>query len=121
MRGCFDSVILIDHLRGIGEADLAIDSYDEHFISIVTWIEVMAAAGSPAEEQDARATLGKFAVIDLDAPVASIASSLRRETRLKLPDAIIMATARHLRCSLVTRNTKDFPADDPWIRVPYRI
>lgn len=121
MRGCFDSVIIIDHLRGIGEADVAIDSYDEHFISIVTWIEVMAGAGSPAEEQDARAALGKFAVIDLGAPVASITSSLRRETRLKLPDAIIMATARHLGCPLVTRNTKDFPTDSPDVRVPYSI
>ena len=46
---------------------------------------------------------------------------LRRERRLKLPDALIWATARRHGSLLVTRNTKDFPKDDPGVRVPYSI
>ena len=38
-----------------------------------------------------------------------------------VPDAIILATARVENLILVTRNTKDFAADEPGIRVPYRI
>jgi predicted nucleic acid-binding protein len=48
------------------------------------------------------------------------AAALRRERpRLKLPDAIILATAQTRGRVLVTRNTKDFPAEMPGIRVPY--
>ena len=49
-----------------------------------------------------------------------IALALRRERpRLKSPDAIILATAQIRGRVLITRNTKDFPAAMPGIRVPY--
>jgi predicted nucleic acid-binding protein len=41
--------------------------------------------------------------------------------KIRVPDAIILATARVESLLLVTRNTRDFPADLPGIRVPYRI
>jgi hypothetical protein len=34
---------------------------------------------------------------------------------------MIYATARDRGCMLVTRNTKDFDADWPDVRVPYRV
>jgi hypothetical protein len=47
---------------------------------------------------------------------------LRRERpRLKSPDAIILATAQIRGRVLITRNTKDFPAAMPGIRVPYTL
>ena len=52
--------------------------------------------------------------------VTEQAVALRREHRIRLPDAIIWATARASGALLVTRNTKDFPANDPGIRVPYQ-
>jgi len=45
----------------------------------------------------------------------------RRERKVKLPDAIILATAELEGRLLVTRNTKDFPSDDPGVRVPYTL
>ena len=45
--------------------------------------------------------------------VAEEAVRLRKEHHLKLPDAIIYATARAHGCLLVTRNTKDFSAREP--------
>lgn len=44
---------------------------------------------------------------------------LRRGSRLKLLDALVWASARSESALLVTRNTKDFPEDDPGVRVPY--
>ena len=38
---------------------------------------------------------------------------------MKLPDAIILATARVHRPVLATRNTKDFAREDPSVHVPY--
>ena len=42
-------------------------------------------------------------------------------SRLKLPDAIILATAQVANLLLVTRNTRDFSAADPQICIPYKI
>ena len=38
---------------------------------------------------------------------------------MKIPDAIVYATAKEENCILVTRNTKDLKEDWPDIRVPY--
>jgi predicted nucleic acid-binding protein len=40
---------------------------------------------------------------------------------MKLPDAIIWASALARHMLLVTRNVKDFPANDPGVRMPYRL
>jgi hypothetical protein len=40
---------------------------------------------------------------------------------MKLLDAMILATAQVNGAILVTRNTKDFPANMPGIRVPYTL
>ena len=40
---------------------------------------------------------------------------------MKLPDAIIWASAQANGLLFVTRNTKDFPANDPGMRMPYRV
>jgi predicted nucleic acid-binding protein len=40
---------------------------------------------------------------------------------MKLPDAIIWATAQVNEMLLVTRNVKDFSESDPGIRCPYKI
>jgi hypothetical protein len=53
--------------------------------------------------------------------VAERAVTLRREHRLKLPDAIVWASAQVQAMLLVTRDTKGFPAGDPGVRMPYRV
>ena len=68
-----------------------------------------------------RGFLGRFEVADVDRRTAEEAVRLRRSGRIRLPDAIVWATARVRQAVLVTRNTKDFPADDPGVRVPYSV
>ena len=65
--------------------------------------------------------LREFRVIDITRPLARRAIEIRRGTRVRLPDAIIWATAQMESAILVTRNTKDFPKSDPGIRIPYRV
>ena len=60
-------------------------------------------------------------VEELTGPIADRAVALRRAAKMRIPDVIILATARVENLLLVTRNTKDFAADGPGIRVPYRI
>ena len=60
-------------------------------------------------------------ILPLDESVAERAVALRRTYRLRLPDAIIWATAQVHDAQLVTRNTKDFHADWEGVRVPYQV
>jgi predicted nucleic acid-binding protein len=55
----------------------------------------------------------------LDEAIAQRAVELRKHGKMKLPDAIIWASAQENAMLLVTRNTRDFPKNDPGIRVPY--
>ena len=85
----------------------------------MAWIEVLSK-GNEALVQDALAFLSRFGLDEIDDEIARRAAALRRERpRLKSPDAIILATAQIRGRVLITRNTKDFPAAMPGIRVPY--
>jgi len=121
VKALLDTNILIDYLNGAPEADAELARYDDKAISIVTWMEVMIGAAAEPEQAELRAWLSAFTVIGLDAPVAERAVLLRRQRRIRLPDAIIWATAQVHGLLLVSRNTKDFPQDDPGVRMPYRL
>jgi predicted nucleic acid-binding protein len=116
----FDTNILIDHLNAISQARDEIERFENRAVSIVTWIEVMVGADADLVEPTRR-FLECFKVIALDDEIANRAVALRRAHRIKLPDAVIWATAQTAGRLLVTRNTKDFPTDDPGIREPYTL
>jgi predicted nucleic acid-binding protein len=78
--------------------------------------------GSKGDDTNLRDFLATcFDVLPLDIPVAETAVVLRRTHRMRLPDAIIWATAQVYSAILVTRNTKNFDPDWGGIRVPYTI
>jgi predicted nucleic acid-binding protein len=62
-----------------------------------------------------------FEIVYPDETIFAFALDLRRSKRMKLPDALIRATARSLGTRVVTRDTKDFDADAPDIYVPYSV
>ena len=66
----------------------------------------MALKISPG--QRARMALSTFNIINISQDIAERSVALRQEYKLKLPDAIILATAQLHRLELITRNTKDF-------------
>ena len=121
MKAVFDTNILVDYLNGISAANHEIECYEEIAISIVTWMEVLAGADDAEEEAITREFLSRFKVQPVEKAVAERAIKIRRQHKLKLPDAIIWATAKELGRILVTRNTKDFSEKDAGIRVPYRV
>lgn len=121
MKAVFDTNILVDYLNGIPAARRELDQYEEAAISMVTWMEVLAGAEAATEEAITRDFLCQFKIQPLDKTVAERAIKIRRQHKLKLPDAIIWATALELGRILVTRNTRDFPETNPGIRVPYRV
>jgi predicted nucleic acid-binding protein len=120
VKALFDTNILIDYLRGLKQAQRELTRYDAHAISIITWMEVMAGTPAPAET-DTRTFLAAFDLVELDPAVAGRAVQLRQKYRLKLPDAIVWASADTRSMLLVTRDEKGFPPDDPGVRIPYRL
>ena len=120
-----DSNIVIDTLRGIPQAraeiERAIQRGGRVWISRAVWIEVMSK-GEGEGLRRAEILLSGFGIDEIDEEIASRAAALRRERpRLKAMDAIILAAALTRGRVLITRNTKDFPAEMPCIRVPYTL
>ena len=121
MRAILDTNILIDFLGGIDEARTEIGLYEEPAISLISWMEVLAGARDDREEAMLRSFLTRFDIQPVTTAVAEEAVKLRRRAGIRLPDAIIWGTARVHGCILVSRNTRDFPARDPGVRVPYTL
>jgi predicted nucleic acid-binding protein len=117
----FDTNILIDHLNGVAKATREIRRSHDPAISVITWIEVMTGAASPREEAILRAFLSNFQYLEMTREVAERAAKIRREKRIKMPDAIILATAEAGGRHLVTRNVKDFPSGTRGVRVRYKV
>lgn len=119
----FDANIVIDAMAGFplarAEIQRAVALGQRPWISRMAWVEVLSK-GSDVIVRDAAAFLARFGLDEIDNEISHRAAALRRERpRLKSPDAIILATAQIRGRVLVTRNTKDFPAEMPGIRVPY--
>lgn len=116
-----DSSIVIDHLNGHRAASHLIASLDAPAISIVTWIEVVTGFRDSEAEAVGRRFLLSLELVQLSSPIAEETVLVRRTTRLKLPDAVILATARISGATLLTRNTRDFPPGTPGVHVPYSL
>lgn len=121
----FDSNIVIDALRGFEQALIELERAKERgdrvWLSRMVWIEVMSKGTSDTLRRTENFLAG-FSIDEIDQEIAERTASLRRErSGLRTPDAIIWATALIRGRVLVTRNTKDFPAAMPGIRVPYTL
>lgn len=117
----FDTNILIDLFSGRSEAKLAIETWPpQNAISLITWMEVMVGAKKYHQEARTRVALSAFNVIGVSQDIAERSVSIRQEQGMKLPDAIILATAQIHHLTLVTRNTKDF-ASISGVVTPYTL
>ena len=119
MKAVFDTNILIDLLNGITEANDELGRYSQVAISRISWIEVLTGVRDEQDQNRVESMLSFFEMIELDESVSRRAIELRKQYRLKVPDAIVLASAKLCDSILVTRDVDDFSADDPGIRVPY--
>ena len=116
----FDTNIVIDMLHNRPVAWAELRSVTRAWISRMTWIEVMSGVPDDAATETEE-FLRLFAMSEIDEEIARRAAALRNQRKsLKSPDAIILASAQVSGRILVTRNTNDFPAEMPGIRVPYK-
>ena len=97
-----DTDILVDHLRGAEE--LVPGRHRVHY-SVITRAELFA--GNTASKL-VSVLLAPFREIPVDRAVAERAGRIRREAAIRLPDALIAATAIENKLGLATRNRRDF-------------
>jgi predicted nucleic acid-binding protein len=119
VKAVIDSDVLIDYLQGLPAAREELARYRRPLCSLISFMELLAGARTEPERRAAEALLASLGRVELTEEVARRAVELRQSLRLKLPDAIVLASAEVEGCILVTRNTKDFPAGDPRVRFPY--
>ncbi len=110
----FDSNILILHLRYAldDETTKILDEAVQNklaAISVITRSEVLAWSRHTYESlETAQNLLNDFASIPVDDQIADAAAQIRRAVNIKLPDALIAATALEAQRTLVTANVRDF-------------
>lgn len=97
-----DTDVFVDHLRGARRFEPK--SHRIHY-SVVTRAELFA--GNAATDLIG-VLLAPFREVAVGRAVAERAGRIRRETGIRLPDALIAATAIEDKLSLFTRNRSDF-------------
>lgn len=97
-----DTDIFIDHLRGAVEMEAG--RHRLHY-SVITRAELFA--GSTATDKVTQ-LLAAFRELPVDRAIAERAGRIKRESDLRMPDALIAATAVEHGLSLATRNKRHF-------------
>jgi predicted nucleic acid-binding protein len=97
-----DTDVFVDHLRGARM--VTVGRHRIHY-SVITRAELVA--GNAATDLVAT-LLAPFREMPIDRPIAERAGRIRREHGIRLPDALIAATAVEHRLGVVTRNRTDF-------------
>ena len=79
----------------------------KYFISVITEIELLSYPSLNFDEEiQIRDLIEKITVISIESNIKELAITFRKEYKLKLPDAIIVATAKSLNAILLTNDVK---------------
>lgn len=110
-----DSNIVILLSKGMADIDSILKSYHSISVSIITYMEVKGYSKlSSAEEKLIDAFFDNIQVSDVTKELAEIVVTNRKDSKkkIKIPDAIVLATAKLLQADLITNNVSDFKGID---------
>jgi predicted nucleic acid-binding protein len=103
MTSLLDTNVALYLLGGRLAEPLPTGSYG---VSVITEMELLAWPSlAPQEEKKVREFLARLVICELTPPIRARAVQLRREQHLKLPDAIVCATAIQFGVELWTNDT----------------
>ena len=88
------------------------------YISVITYMEVLGYKFQNRFEKSTIEQLCKyFPVINLNTEIVEKVISIRQQHKIKLPDAIILATAVISKMELITSNIADFIQIEPGLKI----
>jgi len=112
MNMLVDSNVIIDYVsnripeKSAKQLDIYFNS--NFSVSIISKIEVLGFNTQEYELEQLESFIQLSSIVYIDEAVADKTIEIRRMKRIKLPDAIIAATALVQNCILLSHNTTDF-------------
>jgi len=86
-----------------------LDQFAALFVSVISYMEVLGYRFSNSKEENfVKELVSMFNIRFIDQEIAGNVIDIRKQYRIKLPDAIIAATANTDDLCLVTKNVEDF-------------
>lgn len=110
-RALLDSNIIILASKEKIDIEKLFENYDTFFVSIITYMEVLGYENiTETEKLIIDNFFSNIEIIEVGKEIAKIVIDYKTKSskKIKLPDAIILATAKFVSGDLVTRNVSDF-------------
>ncbi len=119
-KGILDSNTIILASKQMIDVEELLSRYNEFYVSIVTYMEVYGYEFTNSNEKDLIDELfANLEIIEVNQTIADQAVNYRKNKmkKIKLPDAIILATAKFLDADLLTDDWDDFQGIDKSVNV----
>jgi predicted nucleic acid-binding protein len=119
-KAILDSNLLIFLSKGMIDRAKLYSKYDEFCVSIITYMEVYAFDFPNKNEKEALdKTFASLEIIDINKEIADRAIIYRKNQtkKIKLPDAVILATAKYADADLLTDDYDDFEKIDSTVNI----
>lgn len=119
-KAILDTNVIIFASKQSIDIDQLLSKYDSFYVSIITYMEVY---GYEFEDQEEKilvdALFEGLIVIDINKPIAEQTIVYRKNKfkKIKLPDAVILATAKYVDADLITDDWDDFQGIDNYVNV----
>lgn len=113
------NVIILLSKKGIN-VDKLLTRYDDFYVSIITYMETYGYEFDNQEEKDIIDTFFNLVeVVDVNKSIAEsvILYKKNKKRKIKLPDAIILATAKYVGADLLSDDWDDFVYIDDSVEV----
>ncbi|MBI5219022.1 MAG: type II toxin-antitoxin system VapC family toxin [Bacteroidia bacterium] len=113
-----DSNVLIYLSKGQKGIFEIIEQYSNIYISVITKMEVL---GFPFKNDEERLFIEKiittFEIIHTNDEITDCTIHYRKKKKIKIPDAIILATAKVKKANILTANSSDFKGIDSTVKI----
>ena len=109
-KALLDSNVIIFASKEEIDVELLLANYDEFHVSMITFMEVYGFELNNEEEDLINDLFANLDITEVNIKIAKQAIIYRKNKikKIKLPDAIILATAQYLEAELITDDWDDF-------------
>ena len=95
-----------------------VNEYDYLYTSIISYVETKGYNFEDNEEKEiVNQILNSIEIVNLNREIADTAIEYRKQKKIKLPDALILATAKYLKADLLTSDISDFQNIDKSVKL----